>query len=138
AKDSRIFDCDSHLVCYLAKELDLILVEGVFVAPCHRQDPKKAFTTDQRQVTKGVHSFGFGLLIHLAGNSGGIQPLVTDRLADWESVAGQRTFDGYQSALDEDALAIRVIQRVDAQPLAFLVRQHYRRRVTTHDLSHTG
>src|SRR5262249_20110132 len=104
AKDSRIFDCDSHLVCYLAKELDLILVEGVFVAPCHRQDPKKALTTDQRQVTKGVHSFGFGLLIHLAGNSGGIQPIDNDRLADCESVAGQRTFDGYHSALDEDAL----------------------------------
>jgi len=88
AIDSRIFDCDCHLVRNLAEELDLVLIECVFIPARHGQDPKKAFTTNQRQVAEGVHSFGFGFLIHFAGNRVRVKPIHNDRLAGLESIAG--------------------------------------------------
>src|SRR5215469_13125798 len=76
----RVLHSNGQLIRNLNKELDVVVIESVFLAACDRQNSKQTALAHQWHVAERVQAFSSCFRVHLRRYLSGVKTIHNDRL----------------------------------------------------------
>ena len=131
----RVLHRDRHLVGNQGQKLQVARRKRNGSQSGEAQQPQRAVPADQRDVTQRLHAFRFRQRVEAIG----LAAEDTYRFAGSEYAGAGRVFiGGNQDLLPNQPFAVREIERVDTQLLAFAIRQRDAHTIALHDGTKAG